>query len=79
MNLYVSNLDFSVKEIELEQLFSRYGDVKSVKLIIDKKTKKSKGYAFVELEEFDYDFLTKDLSGKEYRGRKIKVKQAQQK
>ncbi len=77
MNLYVSNLDFSIKEIELEQLFSRYGEVKSVKLIIDKKTKKSKGYAFVDLEKFDYDFLINELSDKAYRGRKMKVKEAQ--
>ncbi len=47
MNLFVSNIDYKVTEEELKALFAEYGEVKSVKILIDLETKKPKGYGFV--------------------------------
>lgn len=47
MNLFVSNIDYTIGEDELMNMFSQYGEVKSVKILIDLETKKSKGYGFV--------------------------------
>ena len=77
MNIYISNLHFSVKEDELKQLFEQYGTVKSVHLILDKKTKKSKGFAFVEIDnEEDAERAILAINGKDIRGRNTKVSQA---
>ena len=47
--LYVGNLPYSTTEDELGQLFSQSGTVVSVDLIKDRLTKRSKGYAFIEM------------------------------
>jgi RNA recognition motif-containing protein len=47
--LYVGNFSQQVTEKELRGLFSRVGKVVSVDLIEDPKTRKSKGFAFVEM------------------------------
>ena len=51
MNMYVGNLNYRVKEGDLEQAMSAYGVVTSVKVIKDRETGKSKGFAFVEMED----------------------------
>lgn len=48
--LYVGNLPFDVEEEELKTLFSQAGEVKSVLLIKDKYSGKSKGFGFVEMD-----------------------------
>ncbi|OQA95799.1 MAG: RNA recognition motif [Bacteroidetes bacterium ADurb.Bin217] len=53
MNIYVGSLDFKVKEQQLEQAFAAYGDVTSVRIITDKVTRRSKGFAFVEMANDD--------------------------
>ena len=74
MNIYISNLHFSVTEQELKQLFELYGEVKSVHLILDRKTKKSKGFAFIEIDNTtDAQKAIDQLNGKEIRGRMTKV------
>ena len=49
MNLYVSNLGFSVTEKALKDLFSQHGQVSSAKVITDYNTGQSRGFAFVEM------------------------------
>ncbi|MDP2423156.1 MAG: RNA-binding protein [Bacteroidales bacterium] len=49
MNIYVGNVDFKATENQLSDLFAEYGEVTSVKIISDKLTGRSKGYAFVEM------------------------------
>jgi len=56
MNIYVGSLDFKVKENQLEEAFSAFGTVTSARIIIDKVTRRSKGFAFVEMEN-DQDAL----------------------
>ncbi|MGC9325908.1 MAG: RNA recognition motif domain-containing protein, partial [Desulfomonilia bacterium] len=49
MNLYVGNLPYKVTESDLKDLFSPYGEVKSVKIIKDNYSNQSKGFGFVEM------------------------------
>jgi RNA recognition motif-containing protein len=48
--LYVGNLAFSTEEPTLEQLFAEAGPVTSARLMRDKATGQSRGFAFVEME-----------------------------
>jgi RNA recognition motif-containing protein len=54
-----------------------YGTVDSVKLIVDRDTKKSKGFAFVEMsDDNEANQVIKELNGAEYEGRQMVVKEA---
>jgi RNA recognition motif-containing protein len=48
--LYVGNLAYSTTEEDLQNLFAQAGTVKSVALIKDRDTGRSKGFGFVEME-----------------------------
>ncbi len=50
VKLYVGNLSFKASEQQLNELFSKAGTVTSAKIITDKNSGKSKGFAFVEME-----------------------------
>jgi RNA recognition motif-containing protein len=50
MKLLVRNLSRSTTEQELNTLFAAHGTVVSCSLVLDQETKKSKGFAFVEME-----------------------------
>ena len=49
MNIYVGNLSYKMNDKELEGIFSKFGAVKSAKVIMDRETGKSKGFGFVEM------------------------------
>ena len=51
MNMYVGNLSYNVKESDLRQVMEEYGTVESVKIITDRETRRSKGFAFIEMPE----------------------------
>ena len=51
MNIYVSNLSFSIQNEELLNLFTPYGNVASAKVVMDRETGRSRGFGFVEMEE----------------------------
>ena len=77
VTLYVGNISYSMKEEELKKAFSQYGEVVSVKIIIDKRTGKSKGYGFVEMgTDADADAALKGMNGQELAGRNVKVNKA---
>ena len=77
--LYIGNLSFSTTEERLESLFSEYGTVLSVNIIMDQATNKSKGFGFVELEpESAAQKAIDALHGREVDGRKIRVSEAQE-
>jgi len=50
VKVYVGNLSYATTEDELRTLFAQAGTVKSVALIKDRETGRSKGFAFVEFE-----------------------------
>ena len=77
MNMYVGNLSYNVKEVDLREVMEEYGTVGSVKLIIDRDTRRSKGFAFVEMPETSgASNAIKQLNGAEYAGRPMVVKEA---
>jgi cold-inducible RNA-binding protein len=51
MNIYVGNLAWKVSAKDLEDLFQHFGVVKSAIIITDNRTKRSKGFGFVEMED----------------------------
>src|SRR5688500_3959752 len=75
--LYVGNLAYTLKSAELEEVFRQIGDVTSAKVMTDKETGRSKGFAFVEMAS---DELGKQaieqLNGKEVGGRALRVTEA---
>lgn len=77
MNMYVGNLSYNVKEADLREVMEEYGTVGSVKLIVDRDTRRSKGFAFIEMPEAsEAANAIKQLNGAEYAGRQMIVKEA---
>jgi len=69
--IYVGNFPWSTTEEDLEDLFSQYGEVQSVKIITDRATGRSKGFGFIEMT--DADKAIAELNGKDYNGRNLRV------
>ena len=79
MKIYVGNLSYDVAESDLEQAFSEFGQVASVNLLKDKQTGQSKGFGFVEMPEVsEGQTAIKEMNGKEFMGRELKVDQAKE-
>jgi RNA recognition motif-containing protein len=77
VNIYVGNLAYSVTEDQLRDAFSQYGAVSRVNLIIDRETGRSKGFAFVEMDDnSEAEAAIKELNDKDIGGRKIRVNEA---
>ena len=77
MNLYVGNLPWSSTEEELENHFSQHGAVKSVRIITEGHSGRSKGFGFVEMENTDSgNAAIEALNGKDYQGRDLRVNEA---
>lgn len=75
MNIFVGGLPFKVDEQELREIFEKYGELTSVKLIIDKQTGRSKGYGFVEIsDDAAGQQAIDELDGTELYGRTIGVR-----
>jgi RNA recognition motif-containing protein len=74
MNIYVSNLSYSVQDDDLRGFFSEYGEVSSAKVIMDKYTNRSKGFGFVEMpDDAAAQKAIAELDGGLVEGRAIKV------
>ncbi len=77
MNIYVGNLSFDVKEENLQKVFEPFGQVSSVKIVMDKYSGQPRGFAFVEMpEKTEAQAAIENLNGKELMGRKINVNEA---
>ena len=77
MNIYVRNLNFSLEEAELEQIFRQFGEVSSVKIIKDKFTGRAKGFGFVEMpNEQEGLAAIEKLNGTDVKGRNMFVDKA---
>jgi|TARA_B100001248_G_C27329166_1_gene430553 RNA recognition motif-containing protein len=77
VNIYVGNLPFSVRDNELSELFSEYGEVKSANVIMDRSSGLSKGYGFVEMDDKNSaEEAIQYLNGKEVKGRELRVNEA---
>jgi cold-inducible RNA-binding protein len=80
MNIYVANVSFNTSEEDLKNLFSPYGVVSSVRIITDRETNRSRGFAFVEMPSVaEGQASIKGLNGKEIEGRELLVSVAREK
>ena len=79
MKLYVGNLSFETTENDLQDLFEPHGKVTDVKLITDKMTGKSRGFAFVTLgAAAEGAAAMTALNGKELAGRALTISEARE-
>ncbi len=80
MNIYIGNIPYSMSPDDIKEVFLPYGNVLNVRIITDKQTGRSKGYAFVEMEnEEDAQNAIKALNETEVKGRNVKVNTAHRK
>ena len=78
--IYVGNMSYDTNDSSLNQLFSEFGEVVSTKIIEDRDSGRSKGFAFVEMVNDDEALKAiSSLNGKEVNGRELKVNEAQDK
>ncbi|AAS96688.1 RNA recognition motif domain-containing protein [Nitratidesulfovibrio vulgaris] len=76
--LYVGNLPFSASEDDVRSLFTNYGEVVSVKLIMDRETGRPRGFGFVEMNDGDAGAAIEALDGADFMGRALRVNEAQE-
>ena len=77
MNIYVGNLSFEATEADIEHAFGEYGDVKSVNIIKDRDTGRSRGFGFVEMNDGQAgQQAIEGLNLKQIAGRAITVNEA---
>lgn len=74
MNIFVSSLSFKAKKEDLVELFAPFGEVLSARIILNKETRRSRGYGFVEMaNEKEGLAAIEALNGTEHMGRAINV------
>jgi RNA recognition motif-containing protein len=71
--LFIGNLAPTTSEQELENLFSEFGKVRSLKLISDVFSGQCKGFGFIEMEGHEARAAIAGLNGKDFNGKPIKV------
>ena len=77
MNLYIGNLSWSITDNDLQETFEAYGEVTSCKIVKDKMTNRSKGFAFVEMpNDAEANAAISALNGQDLKGRAISVNEA---
>ncbi|MGE0858327.1 MAG: RNA recognition motif domain-containing protein [Gammaproteobacteria bacterium] len=78
MNIYVGNLPYSVKSEELRDAFAPYGTVTAAEVIFDRRTKRSRGYGFVEMADDEAGRKAiAALNGSDFQGRELRVDESQ--
>jgi cold-inducible RNA-binding protein len=77
MKLYVGNLSFETTENDLQDLFEQHGTVNEVHLMMDRFTAKSRGFAFVTMNDgAQAKAAINALNGRELNGRALTVNEA---
>lgn len=80
MKLFVAGLPYDVDDQELQEMFETYGTVGSARVILDRETRKSRGFGFVEFaNDAEAKEAIKALDGGSLEGRQLTVKQAEDK
>jgi len=78
MNIFVAKMNYDTQESTLRTLFEGYGEVDTVKIVMDRETGRSKGFGFVEMPNDDEAQSAIDaLNDQEFDGRTIVVKKAE--
>lgn len=72
--LYVGNLNFDATEDQVRELFGSYGEVQEVKIVMDRFSGRSRGFAFVRMESADSAGKAKDaLNGQPFQGKSLVI------
>ncbi|MGM5483512.1 MAG: RNA recognition motif domain-containing protein [Nanobdellota archaeon] len=80
MKLFVGNLPWSVRDEKLREVFSEFGEVSEAKVIMDRRTDRSKGFGFVEFaNDEEAKNAMEGMNGKELEGRPLTVNEAKPK
>ena len=75
--VFVGNVSYDATENELQDLFGQHGTVTDVNLMVDRVTKKPRGFAFVTMESKEAaEAAIKALNGADLHGRKLTVNEA---
>src|SRR5436305_7802171 len=77
MKLYVGNLSFETTENDLQDLFEQHGAVNEVHLMMDRMTGKSRGFAFVTMNDDEQaKAAISAVNGQQLNGRALKIDEA---
>lgn len=77
MKIFVGSLSFNTSEDELQREFEAFGKVDSVKIVLDRDTLKSRGFAFITMpEQNEAAAAIAGLNGKELKGFSLRVNEA---
>jgi RNA recognition motif-containing protein len=77
--LYVGNLSFNTNEETLQSAFSRFGEVSEVKIVMDRETGRSRGFAFVSMADSNgAKSAIAQMDGTMVDGRALRVNEAEE-
>jgi RNA recognition motif-containing protein len=77
MNIYVGNLSYGMSEDELRDAFGAFGEVSSVKILMDRETGRSRGFGFVEMpNQSEAEKAIAQLNGQDVGGRALRINEA---
>lgn len=74
--IYVGNFPYEITEAQLQEMFEQHGTVHSLDLIKDRETGRSRGFAFIEMDEQEAQAAIAALDGVELGGRTLRVNEA---
>ncbi len=78
-SIYVGNLPFNAGENDVKNLFAPFGEVIEVRMVKDRRSRRPKGYGFVEMSASDAKAAIKQLNGTDYAGRTLRINEATKK
>ena len=76
MNIYIENLESTIDNEKLKEIFSPYGEVKSAEVVMDLFTETSRGFGYVEMEDEAARNAIKGLDQTIVNSLKVTVKEA---
>jgi RNA recognition motif-containing protein len=80
MNIFVGNLSYNSDDNSLRAAFEAFGEVSSARVISDRETGRSRGFAFVEMPNAaEGQAAIQALDGRDLDGRQVKVNEARPK
>lgn len=79
VKLFVGNLPWSVRDKDLEDIFSPHGEVQTTRVVTERDTGRSRGFGFVEMEAASIESVVDATNGLMVQGREIRVNEAEDK
>ena len=73
-DLFVGNLEYGLTREDLHQLFSKYGEVRSIIIPVDMISKRSRGFSFIRMSsEIENEKIIQELNGSVFHGRELRI------